>query len=105
MEKSKLKTPDWILEGYDSPTEYAKAHGKSIEKKEKKKAFRIKVCPKCGSYDVGVSLSNMDFEEESNTGKQWECKKCKWKGENIKDKELSEDEFMKYLDDKGEEIA
>jgi hypothetical protein len=106
--KSKLKTPDWILEGYDSPAAYAKAKGGKAagEKKEEKvKKVKIKVCPKCGSYDVGVALSNLDFEEESNTGKQWECKKCKWKGENIKEKELSEDEFMKYLDEKGEDVA
>lgn len=105
MAKSKLATPDWIKEGYDSPADYAKAHGKSPEKKEKEKKVKIKACPKCGSYDVGVALSNLDSEEESNTGKEWECRKCKWKGQNIKDKELSEDEFMKYLDEKGEDVA
>lgn len=105
MAKSKLKTPDWVLEGYDSPEAYAKAKGKPVEKKEKSKTFKIKVCPKCGSYDVNIILSNLDSEEESNTGKQWECKKCKWTGANIKDKSLSEDEFMKYLDEKGEEVA
>jgi hypothetical protein len=104
--KGKLATPDWILEGYDSPAEYAKAKGKPAkEKKEKGKMVKIKVCPKCGSYDVAITLSNLAFEEESNTGKQWECKKCKWKGENIKDKELTEDEFMVYLDEKGEDVA
>jgi hypothetical protein len=106
MAKSKLKTPDWVLEGYDSPEEYAKAKGKPLEKKEKEKSsFKIKVCPKCGSDQVGITLSNMDFEEESNTGKQWECKKCKWKGEDVKEKALSEEQFMKYLDEKGEEVA
>jgi hypothetical protein len=105
MAKSKLATPEWILEGYDSPAEYAKAKGKPVEKKEKEKSFKIKVCPKCGSDDVGVALSNLDSEEESNTGKQWECRKCRWKGEDVKDKTLSEDAFMKYLDEKGEEVA
>ena len=105
MKKSKLSTPAWILEGYDSPAAYAKAHGQKKPEKEKTKTVKIKVCPKCGSDKVGISLSNMDFEEESNTGKQWECKKCKWKGSDIKEKKLTEDELMKYLDEKGEEIA
>lgn len=103
--KSRLSTPDWILEGYDSPAAYAKAHGKKEPEKEKGKTVKIKTCPKCGSNDVGITLSNMDFEEESNTGKQWECRKCKWTGSEIKEKTLSEDEFMKYLDEKGEEVA
>lgn len=103
--KGKLSTPDWILEGYDSPTEYAKAHGQKESKKEKEKTLKIKVCPKCESDEVGITLSNLDFEEESNTGKQWECKKCKWKGADIKEKKLTEEEFMKYLDEKGEEVA
>jgi len=105
MAKSKLKTPDWVLEGYDSPEEYAKAKGKPQKEKKDNKKLKIKVCPKCGEYDVRIALSNLDSEEESNTGKQWECRKCKWIGENIKDKELTEDEFMKYLDEKGEEVA
>jgi hypothetical protein len=105
MKKGKLSTPEWILEGFDSPEEYAKSKGKSVDKKEKGKIFRIKVCPKCGGDNVGITLSNLDSEEESNTGKQWECRKCKWTGGNIKEKKLSEDEFMKYLDEKGEEVA
>jgi len=103
--KGKLSTPDWILEGYDSPAEYAKAKGKTVEKKEKGKSFKIKICPKCGSYEVGIKLSNMDFEEESNTGRQWECKKCKWTGTEIKEKALSEDDFMVYLDERGVDVA
>jgi DNA-directed RNA polymerase subunit M/transcription elongation factor TFIIS len=102
--KSKLSTPKWILEGYDSKEDYEKAKG--IENKKRDgKTFKIRECPKCGSDDVGVVLSRTDSEEESNTGKQWECHKCKWTGRNIKEKELTEDEFMKYLDDKGEEVA
>lgn len=104
--KGKLATPEWILEGYDSPEEYAKAKGKSVtNKKEDKKYFKIKVCPKCGSDTVSITLSNMDFEEESNTGRQWECKKCKWKGEEIKEKKLTEEELMEHLDKKGEDVA
>lgn len=103
--KSKLATPGWILEGYDSPAEYEKSHGVSGKGKKEGKVFKIRECPKCGSDEVGVVLSGSDSEEESNTGKQWECRKCKWKGTNIKEKDLSEEEFMKYLDEKGEEVA
>jgi DNA-directed RNA polymerase subunit M/transcription elongation factor TFIIS len=81
--KGKLSTPEWILEGYSSPAEYAKAKGKPSSSKKEGKVFKIKVCPKCGSDNVAISLSNLDSEEESNTGKQWECKKCKWNGQSI----------------------
>ena len=101
--KNKLKTPEWILEGYDSFKDYQKAKGIS-EKKKQGKIFKIKECPKCKSDDVGVVLSGKDSEEESNTGKEWECRKCKWKGKDIITKELTEDEMMKYLDEKGEEV-
>jgi len=100
--KEKMKTPDWILEGYDSPAEYNKAKGVTSEKK-KGKTFKIRECPKCGSDDVGLVLSNSDSEEGG--GKEWECRKCKWIGSNANEKELTEDEFMKYLDEKGEEVA
>jgi hypothetical protein len=103
--KSKLSTPAWILEGYDSPEEYNKAKEIDNGKKKSGKIFKIKKCPKCDSDDVKVVLSGSDSEEISNTGKEWECKKCGWKGKNIKKQELSEEEFMKYLDDKGEEVA
>ncbi len=99
--KNKLKTPDWILEGYDSEEEYNKAKG--IKKQKIKKTFKIRKCPKCGSSDVGIVLSNSDAEEGG--GKEWECHKCKWKGNDVEEEELTEDEFMKYLDEKGEEVA
>ena len=101
--KSKLATPDWIKERYESPEAYAKAKGKKVEKKKSGKTFKIRECPKCGSDDVGIVLSNLEGEEGG--GKEWECRKCKWKGENIKIKELDEEEMMKYLDSKGEEVA
>lgn len=103
--KSKLSTPEWILEGYDSKEDYEKAKGISGKNKKEGKTFKIRVCPKCGSDDVGIVLSGSDSEEESNTGKEWECRKCKWKGANVREKELSEDEFMKYLDERGEDVA
>ncbi len=89
----KLKTPDWILKGKEKPK----------TKKTKERTFKIRECPKCKSDDVGVVLSESDSEEGG--GKEWECRKCKWKGRDIKEKELTEDEFMKYLDDRGEEVA
>ena len=105
MAKSKLSTPDWIREGFDSKADWEKAHGLGKKKKGAEKVFKLKVCPKCGSYDVNVVLSNLDSEEESNTGKMWECKKCKWKGKDVDEKEVNEDEFMKYLDEKGEDVS
>ena len=96
-----MKTPDWILEGYDSKGAYEKAKGISTKKKAGK-TFKIRECPKCGSDEVGLVLSNSDSEQGG--GKDWECKKCKWKGEDVVKKELTEDELMKYLDEKGEEV-
>ena len=102
--KSKLSTPEWILEGYDSEADYNKAKG--IDNKKKTgKTFKIRECPKCQSDEVGIVLSNSDSEEAGNTGKEWECSKCKWVGTNIAEKELTEDEFMEYLDEKGEDVA
>ena len=79
--KNKLKTPDWILEGYDSEEAYNKSKG--IDNKKKKgKTFKIRECPKCGSDNVGLVLSNSDSEQGG--GKEWECHKCKWKGSNVR---------------------
>ncbi len=97
--KEKMKTPDWILEGYDSKADWQRAHGIKSEDK-KGKAFKIRECPKCHSNDVGIVLSNMDSEEESNTGKQWECHKCGWKGTDINEKGLTEEELMKLGEEK-----
>jgi hypothetical protein len=99
--KNKLKTPEWILEGYDSPEAYAKARGKKTEKK-RENIFKVRECPKCHSDDVGVVLSGSNEEENSSTGKEWECRKCKWHGKNISEKELAEDEFIKYMEKKNE---
>jgi len=98
--KNKLKTPDWIVEGYDSPAAYNKAKG-ITEKKKTGKTFKLRRCPKCGSDDVGVVITG----EEGKKAKDWECRKCKWTGKDIDEQELSEDEFMKYLDEKGEGVA
>jgi ribosomal protein L37AE/L43A len=95
--KEKMKTPDWILEGYDSEEEYEKKKGVKKEKKSGK-TFKLRRCPKCDSDEVGVVVG------EEAKGK-WECRKCGWKGSDIKEDELSEDEFMKYLDEKGEDIS
>ena len=100
-----MKTPDWILQGFDSKADWEKKKGIKTPAKKKGKTFKIRICPKCESYDVAIVLSGNDTEEESNTGRLWECKKCKWNGEDIGEKELSEEEFMKYLDDSGEEVA
>lgn len=86
----KLTTPDWILKGEKKPV-----------KKKEKGIFKIRKCPKCKSDNVQVVLTG---EEGSGRG-EWECKKCKWTGTNILMDEVSEEEFMKYLDEKGEEVA
>jgi len=114
--KEKLATPAWILEGYDSLAAYNEAKGVKVEKKakatsskksdassKKGKTFKIRECPKCKSDEVGVVLSGSDSEDGG--GDSWECRKCKWTGSEIKEKELTEAELMKYLDEKGEEIA
>jgi len=102
--KNKLATPDWILEGYDSEEDYNKAKGIKSNKK-KGKTFKIRECPKCRSDDVGIILSGSDTEEATGTGDEWECHKCGWKGRDIVKKELTEDELMKYMDEKQEEVA
>ena len=103
MSKGKLSTPAWILEGFDSPAEYEQSKGIKSKKQKSKddKTFRLRVCPKCNSDSVGIVLTG----EEGKGAKEWECRKCKWVGEDIEEKELSEDEFMKFLDEKGEEVA
>lgn len=98
--KSKLKTPEWITEGYDSPEDYNKAKGIKKEKKTGK-TFKVRQCPECGSDDVGVVLTG----EEGKGSKGWECHKCNWKGVDVEEKEFTEEEFMKYLDEKGEAVA
>ncbi len=95
-----MKTPDWILEGFDSEADYEKAKGIKKKKTKEEKTFKVRRCPKCKSDDVSVVLG---FDEGKGRG-EWECKKCGWAGKNVIEEELSEDEFMKYLDDKGEPV-
>lgn len=97
--KNKLATPTWILEGYDSEEDYNKKKGISTKKK-KGKTFKIRECPKCGSDNVGIVVGG----KEGKGSKGWECHKCKWKGNDIKEEELTEGELMKYMDKKGEKI-
>jgi hypothetical protein len=85
--RSKIQTPDWILKGKKAP-----------KKKNTGRIFKIRSCPKCGSSDVGVEITG----EECKGGKcNWECRKCKWKGQNIKEEELSEEEFLKRSESGG----
>ena|SRR3989344_8494523 len=94
--KGKLATPEWILEGYDSEKEYMEKRGMKKSKKDEK-TFKIRECPKCGSDEVSVVMGKEKKGE-------WECKKCKWIGKNIKEEELNEDELMKYLDKNNIEL-
>ncbi|MCL5730221.1 MAG: hypothetical protein M1165_01480 [Candidatus Pacearchaeota archaeon] len=101
----KLSTPEWIREGFDSKEEYEKKNQRfrtsKNNKKEKGKTFKLRRCPKCGSDNVAVVLG----EEEGKNRGEWECRKCGWKGQNVNEEELSEEEFMKYLDTKGVDVA
>jgi len=96
-----MKTPDWVLEGFDSEEEYNKKKGiktKSRTPTGTGKTFKIRQCPKCNSDSISVVLG---FDDGKGKG-EWECKKCKWVGKNIKEVSVSEEEFMKYLEEKGE---
>ena len=95
----KLATPDWIREGFDSKEAYEKKKGIK-GKKEKGKTFKLRRCPKCKSDKVAVVLTG---EEGKGTG-EWECKNCGWKGRDVKEEELTEEQFMKYLDEQGAEV-
>lgn len=91
--KSKISTPEWILEGYDSEEEFKKAKGKKEDKKKTGKKYNIKVCPECGSDEIKVVVG------EETVG-EWQCNSCKWRGKEPEKKELTEDEFLEYLDKK-----
>ena len=91
----KLSTPDWIKKGYNSLAEYEKAKG--IKNKEKSgKTFKVKKCPKCKSVKVRVVLGG----EEGKGSSGWECETCKWKGKSVEEEELSEEKFMKFIEEK-----
>jgi len=87
----KLATPDWILKGYNSKEEYDKKMGNKNTSKASGKVYKVKKCPKCGSANVGVVLG----QEEGKGKSEWECKKCRWIGRDIDEKEVGEEEFLK----------
>ena len=99
--KNKMKTPDWIIEGFDSKADWEKKHGLGGNAKKEGKTFKVRRCPECNSDEVKIVLGSA----EGSGARDWTCEKCKWKGDGVKEEELTEDEFMKYLDDKGEEVA
>lgn len=92
----KLETPEWIREGFDSKADWEKKQGKKVSSAKKAggagsdKTFKVRKCPKCGSGNVAVVLTG----EEGKGARDWECKKCKWNGKNIKIEQVSEDEFL-----------
>ena len=93
MKKPKIQTPEWVLKGYNSEKEYLEKTGK--KKQPSWKVFKIKKCPKCKSRDISVFLG---IDEGKGRG-EWECKKCKWRGKDIFQEEVSEDEFLKCLEE------
>jgi len=84
--KSRIQTPDWILNGGNEER----------PKKKKGKTFKVRRCPECNSDEVHVKIGEVGV---------WECSKCAWVGKDVKEEELTEEEFMSYLDEKGEEVA
>jgi len=80
---SKLKTPDWVLKGKKPP-----------KGKKKAKTFKIRKCPKCGSTGVEVVLG----QGEGYGKGEWECKKCGWKGIDVKVEEVGGEELMKHME-------
>jgi len=92
---SKISTPDWIKEGYNSKADWEKAKGIKIKKKPQGKIFKIKICPKCKSHKVKVILGG----EEGKGVKGWQCFNCNWKGKDISENEVSEEEFLKQFDE------
>ena len=107
--KPKIQTPEWVLKGYNSEKEYLGKTGK--KKPASGKVFKIKKCPKCKSNDVKVVLTGKEGSEEDDSttssassqskGRgEWECKKCKWRGKDVFEEEVSEDKFLEYLESK-----
>lgn len=94
----KLATPEWILKGYKSKEEFERKSGKKTSGSSSKagKTYKVKKCPKCGSTSVSVVLG----QEEGRGKSEWECKKCKWKGKDVDEKEVGEEEFMKIGEEK-----
>lgn len=93
MKKPKIQTPEWVLKGYDSEKEYLEKTGK--KKQSSEKTFKIRKCPKCRSKDVSVFLG---IEEGKGKG-EWECKKCKWRGKDVLEEEVDEEEFLKFMEE------
>lgn len=91
----KLSTPEWVLEGFASKEAWEKKKGIKSKKSTGKK-YKVKICPKCGSSEVSVILG----QEEGRGKSEWECKSCKWKGKNIDEKDVGEEEFMKMGEEK-----
>lgn len=95
--KPKIQTPEWVLKGYNSEKEYLEKTGK--KKQASGKVFKIKKCAKCKSGEISVLLG----AEEGKGRGEWKCKKCGWTGKNPLEEEVGEDEFLKYLESKGNE--
>lgn len=65
-------------------------------KDTKEKKFNVRLCPKCKSDEVVVAIG-----QKIGT---WECKKCGFKGTAFEVKEMNEDEYFEYLDNKGMDL-
>lgn len=67
-----------------------------MKKNKKERVYKIRECPECKSNSINIIVG------KEGRKKDWACKDCSWTGQNVKEKELSEEAFLKYLDEKGD---
>ena len=70
--KSKLKTPDWILNG----------EKEEKPKKKKGKTFKVRRCPECNSDEIKVKIGEVGV---------WKCAKCDFQVKKVNEDELTEE--------------
>lgn len=65
-----------------------------------KKNYKLKKCPKCGSYDVKIETKETNETNETNERQiiGWSCQ-CTWIGKKPLEEEVSEDQYLKYAED------
>ena len=62
---------------------------KTKSKGKTERELNVKICPKCKSRDVEVVIGEVGM---------WECKRCKWKGTDIGEEVVSEEEYFKIIE-------
>lgn len=67
-----------------------------MKKSSKEKKFIVRFCPKCKSDNVRVAIG-------AKVG-MWDCGDCGFRGPSFPEKEMNEEEYFNYLDEKGMEL-